>query len=311
MRNVAFAIIGGLVAALCFSAFRQGDANGMILFWIASLPLFLVGLGVGIVEAVIAAMVGAAAASWTTGVAGAAGFLAVTALPAAILTLLTLGRFGKSAYQLSAGILAMALGGIGIAGFLIAVLAMRHHPGGLQAAVAEMLDSAFRHMGDGGRNQEQALKSFMPTARLAFWFPGVIATVWMGVTMINGVVAQGLLARFGRNRRSLPGMAAIDLPRWSFLIFAAALALAIWGKGEAAFIGLNVAIISALPLGLGGLAVIHCLAARVASTGMILGLFYATSFLLAWSVPLVVVLGVIEQWVGLKRRIAKPARGEV
>jgi hypothetical protein len=306
MRNVAFAVIGGLIAALFFSAFRAGGLGAIILFWMAQLPLFLPGLGLGIWEALLAGAVGTGAVAWAISPAYAVTFLVVTALPVEAVVILALGRFGRKTPPVSPGVMILVLAGLGLAAFGVAVVAMHQVPGGLEGAIGRMLDAeiaALRRMG-----LVQSSET-VPTAALAAWFPGLVAVSWLSVSAINGILAQGVLARFGQNRWKSPGIASLDLPRWSSLVFLAAVLAASFGKGQVAFIGANVALISALPLSFGGLAVVHSVAARLAMPGMVLFWFYATSLLLGWSVPLVVVLGVIEQWFGLKRRFAtKPDR---
>jgi hypothetical protein len=306
MTNLALSIIGGLVAALFFSAFRAGGMGAIILFWMAQLPLFLTGLSLGIPEALVAAGVGAAATAWTTSPFGALTFFVVTALPVELLVILAVGRFGRKVPPVSPSVLVLVLAGLGLAAFGAAMAALSHVPGGLQGVIGRMLDgevTALRqmHLVDGTQS--------VPTARLALWFPGLLASFWLAMTAVNGVLAQGVLARFGKDRRPSPEMAQLALPRWSSVLFLVALAGAVAGKGDLAFVGTNVALITALPLTFGGLAVVHSAVSRLAAPGMVLFWFYATSLLLGWSVPLVVVLGVIEQWVGLKRRFAsKPAR---
>ena len=47
LRPGLVALVGGVLSALLFLAFQTGTIGGMILFWVAQLPLFLVALSLG------------------------------------------------------------------------------------------------------------------------------------------------------------------------------------------------------------------------------------------------------------------------
>ena len=82
-------------------------------------------------------------------------------------------------------------------------------------------------------------------------------------------------------------------------------------EGEIGFLLVNLAIVQALPFFFSGLAVVHAYAARRAAKVAFLVVFYLVLSFLAWPVVAVIGLGIIEQWAGLRGRIAATAdRGE-
>jgi hypothetical protein len=124
----------------------------------------------------------------------------------------------------------------------------------------------------------------------------------------NATVTQGVLKRTGYSRRPSPAYAALNLPHW----LAGALALAFlvaFIPGAIGGFGRNAALFLSTPFFLLGLAVIHTLSRRAAKPGSVLAAFYiglvVLGVLLGLAVPLlalIAVLGVVEQFMSLRRR---------
>ena len=78
-------------------------------------------------------------------------------------------------------------------------------------------------------------------------------------------------------------------------------------QGQAQFAALNAALVLALPFLFTGLAVVHMFAGLrrgpKAKLAFLVG-FYVFMMLTQWLTLIVVGLGVVEEWVGLRRRIA-------
>jgi hypothetical protein len=70
------------------------------------------------------------------------------------------------------------------------------------------------------------------------------------------------------------------------------------------FVGINVAIALSVPFGLAGLAVLHAAARRLSHPAMALVTFYTLAGLFGWPLLAVAVLGLLESWLGLRRRLA-------
>ena len=119
----------------------------------------------------------------------------------------------------------------------------------------------------------------------------------------NAVLAQGVLARFGASWRQSPDLAGLALPIWVPVALGLAAAATVFG-GAPRFVGINLIIALSVPFGLAGLAVLHVAARRLAHPVMALVFFYAMAALFGWPFLAVAVLGLLESWLGLRRRLA-------
>ena len=94
-----------------------------------------------------------------------------------------------------------------------------------------------------------------------------------------------------------------SLPIWLHGALGIAAAAAVFG-GAARFIGLNMMIALSVAFCLGGLAVLHAAVRRLSHPTMVLVFFYTMAALFGWPFLVVAVLGLLESWLGLRRRLA-------
>lgn len=299
-RALPLAIIGGLVAGLLFCAILTESFGGEILCWMSPLPLFAVGFRLGLRPVGIAALAGTLAV--TSGEPGlGVGFAVFVALPVVALAwpALTI-RDGRLS-----GALVLGLTGIGLAGFLLAVLLASGADGGLQGLVTDKIKEA----ADTAVAEIPGLPALPPKTldQLGFLLTGSAIGVWLGLIAGNGILAQAVLRRFGGGMVATPAMASIGLPRVVSVAFAVSIAAAFAGSGEIAFLGSNIAEILLVPLLFGGLAVIHALLAHHPARQFWLTVFYAVILGFGLTIAVIVILGVIEEWAGLRRRFAVAA----
>ncbi|HEV2678642.1 MAG TPA: DUF2232 domain-containing protein [Aliidongia sp.] len=305
VRSTAFAVAGGLAAALLFVSLAKGNLGGIILMGMTPLPLFLVGLSLGVMPAAIASMVGAAVILAVDMLYGTV-FLADFALPVMIVVPLALWRRRDETKWRPASQLVIGLTVLAAVVFLVSELSLIGQPGGMEGSLRTVIGTLGKEL----RNQDpqigdQAEHMLQSAAR---WLPGVGAAAWIGLIAANGVLAQGALAGFGWARRPAPKVAAIAVPWFALVPLAAAIAAAVLGRGEIAFAGSNLTVILAMPFLFQGLGVIHALAARSSKRAWLLAGVYVAVLIFGWPIPLIVALGVIEQWVGLRRRYAATGR---
>jgi len=343
-RSLLIAAVGGLIAAAMYLAVVAGGLGGMILVYLAPLPVFAVGLGLGTPAVVVAGAVGALAIALIGGPMAAAQFAATIGLPVGFVVRQALRcrpvavdgmpPEGSSAHQdgpahqdglggrvkiavewYPPGGLVSWLCGFALVAFILALPFLAGDHGDIEASVRQFLIDALGALPGSGTGATAG----MADARLAeiatqfaAWLPGLMATFWVLMLAVNGVLAQGVLVRFGRNLRPSPTVAAITVPVVIPVAFAAAVLLGAVDTGEAGVIGRNLALILAVPLFFGGLAVVHALAKRVKARVPILVGIYVALFLLGWPIVVIVALGMIEQWVGLRGRLARstPSSGE-
>ena len=313
------ATAGGATAAAMYLSVLTGTPGGMIMVYLAPLPLFLSGLAFG---PKTGAMASGLSVLLVFGVGGGI-VLPLTFLVFSVLPVLVVGRQALLSRQrpdgdiqwYPPGLLLLALAGLGIAAILAAaVLAQAFGgEGGLKTVVRDLLvDNLTGALGATVTGTPTVPSPGLETAEaIAQVFPGVVAVSWLMMVVTNGLLAQALLARFNRLMRPTLRMTELELPGWA----PPALALTVLGavalEGEIGFLLVNLAIVQALPFFFSGLAVVHAYAARRASKVAILVGFYLVLSFLAWPVVAVIGLGIIEQWAGLRGRIAATAdRGE-
>jgi uncharacterized protein YybS (DUF2232 family) len=310
-RALPLAVIGGLVGGLLFGAVLAGGVGGFILCWMAPLPLFLVGLRLGPRAAVIAGLTGTIALTVVEPALGLS-FALLIALPVIGLAALAV----IAARDRAAGLLVTALAIMGLAGFGIAYASATGQEGGLRGASIATIRDALQTAKDLVEEMAPDVVEIpdQPDTvieRAGEQLPGMVAAIWMVVLAGNGILAEGALAGFGGGLVPAPSMAGITVPRAISIVLGASLAAALLAKGEIAFIGTSLAEIVSVPLVFGGLGVVHAALARHKSRTMLLTVFYALILGLGFTIILVVILGVIEQWVGLRRRFAgAPRQGE-
>ncbi|HYG85182.1 MAG TPA: DUF2232 domain-containing protein [Azospirillum sp.] len=298
------ALGGGVVSALLYVSVVFAGVGALILGYLAPLPLFLVGLWVGTAGTGIAGAAGAVAVLAATGsFMGVLGYVLTGAVPAAFVVRQALRARQTGSGDVEwypPGLLLLGLTGFGVAAFFIAVVLALGEPGGLEGMVRRTLQGMARQFVAPGE---------APPSPEAFWLapalPGLVVVSWLTMTIVNAALAQGLLMRFGRNRRPPMRLAEMELPGWVVLAFAGMVAAAAVLPDGMGFLALNVALVLSLPFGLAGLSVVHAFAQRQSAKVALLVGFYLFLFLFGWPILLLIGLGVIEQWIGLRRRWAR------
>lgn len=298
------ALGGGAVSALLYVSVIFAGVGALILGYLAPLPLFLVGLWLGVAATGIAGAVGAVAVLAATGsILGLLGYVLTAAVPVAFVVRQALLARRTESGDLEwypPGLLLLGLTGFGIAAFFVAVVLALGEPGGLEGMVRRTLQGMARQLVVPGASSPPPEAVWLAPA-----LPGVVVVSWLIMTIVNGALAQGLLMRFGRNRRPPMRLAEMELPGWVVLAFAGAVAAAAMLPDGMDFLALNVALVLSLPFGLAGLSVVHAFANRQSAKVALLVGFYLFLFLFGWPILLLIGLGVIEQWIGLRRRWAR------
>ncbi|SMH59369.1 DUF2232 domain-containing protein [Azospirillum agricola] len=302
---------GGLVSAFFYLSVTFGGFGTLILGYLAPLPLFLAGLWLGTSAVLLAGLVGAAAV-----MAGTSGstlvslaYLVTGAAPAILVvrqSLLARTSGDGTLEWYPPGRVLMGLVGMGVAAILAAVILTFDQPGGLEGVVrrtlARVAEPLFRAQGQTAPDPEEIW--------MAAALPGLVAISWVTMTIVNAALAQGALMRFGRNKRPPMRLAELELPRWLVPAFLAAVLGASVLPDSFGFLAVNLALILAVPFAFAGLSVVHVVArSRSARTPILVG-FYLVLFLFGWPILLLVGLGMIEQWIGLRRRFTRAAPGQ-
>ncbi len=310
-RSLIFGSLAGIASAVLVLTAASGPL-GILLGYLAPLPLFFAGLTHGVTAVGIAGVVGTLVSAVNGMLAGGV-YLVTFAAPVAVVVRQAL--LARPATEASVGAdvsdglewypvgrLVLWLAGWSLGLFGIALLLTADREGGLPEMLQPLLTqflSAMQQDAGQGADLEAMAK------RLAMLMPAVFCVSWLVMMTINGTLAQGMAVLLKQSRRPTPLYRSFTLSRSLAVALVAAIVAAAVLPGDVAFIGGTVAAILAFPFFLQGLAVVHGLAARASLPGLVLAAFYAALVVAGALVGiLVVILGFIEEWAGFRRRFA-------
>jgi hypothetical protein len=300
LAMAAIAAACGAASACLYLALMLASPGAMILVYLTQLPLFLAGLWLGVAAAAIAGVSAAVVLLAASDVLAAAIFVALNAVPVVVLVrqALLARRDADGALRwYPPGHLTVWVAALGILGIAAALLLLGG-PDGLQATLRDVIARALDTL------TERSLPDRDRVAQtIASVIPGIAAASWMVMAVINGALAQGVLARFGVAWRPSPDLAALGLPRWlTAALGVAALATLLGGTWR--FLGVNLIIALSVPFCLGGLAVLHAAVRRLPHPAIALVAFYTLAGMFGWPLLAAMLLGLFEAWLGLRRRLA-------
>ncbi len=302
-KGTVLALLAGLASALPFLVTLVAP-GGLLFVLLAPLPLFLAGLSMGTGAAAIAGATVTVVMGLLGGFVTATGCLFTLAAPVVILVrqaLLSRPAPDGGTEWYPPGLLIVWLTGIGVA--LLPFSALMLSGGeGLQAAMETEIARTLAQVLPAA-SQSEIARVASSTAPVAF---GIGLGGWLMLLAINGILAQGVLARYGRALRSAPDIADLVLPGWLPLALAGAALVAFFGAGDLGFLSLSLALVLALPFLFAGLAVVHAVCRRAKARVALLAVFYIVLVLFSWPALLVVGLGLIDQWAGFRRRLRAP-----
>lgn len=313
--GIVLGSLAGLASAVLVLTAASGPL-GIMLGYLAPLPLFFAGLTYGVPAVVIAGAVGSLVNAVNGMLAGGV-YLVTFAVPVVLVVRQALlarpaaeaGPAPQFGAEVSGdlewypvGRLVVLLTGWSLGLFALALLLTADREGGLagllQPLIQQFLTAMPQAAAQGGDPAAVA-------AQLAKIMPAVFCVSWLVMMTINGTLAQGLATLLKQNRRPAPQYRALTLPRFLAISLAGAAAAALLLPGDMAYYGATVAAVVAFPYFLQGLAVVHGMAARASIPGVILAAFYAALVVAGALVGvLVVILGFIEEWAGFRRRLA-------
>ncbi len=301
-QTLGLAILAGVVSAGLFLCLLTG-VPGMVLFaYFVQLPLMFAGLAMGLTASAVA-IVGALLINGViAGAVATAIYGLVQALPALIVVRQALlsRQQGKAVEWYPPGLLLAQLTCLAALGIGLVFLMLLDHPGGLQGAIEDFLTEALA--GLGAIEVETTTKPEL--GAWIFLFPGLMATSWLVMIVLNAVLAQALAARLGWNRRPSPDLSTLELPNWLWPALGAAGLVALFGDQGWGFLGRSLLIVFVVPYIFLGLAVIHTLVRRWSHPSWLLAAIYVALVLLGWPILAVLLLGFVEDWAHLRRRLA-------
>lgn len=307
-KTLVIAVLAGAASGVLFIAPMSGSLLGMLLINFTHLPLFLVGLGLGTAAAGVAAATGSVIVGVAAGLGPVVSFAVAFAVPVVLaarqaLQWRTLADGSIEWYP--PGRVLTLLVCYGALTFGIMYLAMAGRGEGLVAVVREMLAETFALLAPELGDE----KRMAAADQWASLLPAALVMSWLFTIAINAALAQGVLARMGRNSRPSLDLSRIELPLGFAFALVASGALWFFAEGDAGFLGQTLTIVVAAPYLFVGLAVVHRVSRGWPGRPFGLTMFYLVLlFLLGLpGLALVAVLGLAEQLFGLRRRFAGPA----
>jgi hypothetical protein len=308
-KTALLALGSGGLSGVAVVAALSGSPLGVVLVYLAPLPLLVVGLGFGSSAFGFAAAAGLAVALALGGFAVAGLYGGMHVIPSWLIV--------QQALRPNAG----SPGGYRTIGHILAVLALLiafvvmttafANPGedSIETLVRDMLTTVAQIAAPALSEAERTRL----VEQLAPLFLGFSAVAWLGMLVVNAGLAQGLLTWRGKARRPTPQWSQIRLPGWFDYVLVATAVIAIAADGNIGYSAHNMVIILLAPYFLVGLAVVHAWARHTTTPGLVLTAFYVLLLLFfLFAAAVVAALGIAEQWVGVRHRLAgrPPAKSE-
>ena len=306
-KQTLIAVAAGLASAVVFALVLTGAPAAVMVAYFAQLPILLIGLSLGLGHGLVAAGSALVAVMIAGGGVATAGlYFVVHALPTVGIvrqSLLCKTGAGQRTIWYPPGQLLAGLTGYAAAMFLLAVMFFSGRDGGLMGVLTPVIEAQLNQLVP---TMEAAKRENL----ISLWraiFPGTVASSWLVMVVINGVLAQHLLVRSGKNLRPTPTYMDLAVAKW--LTVAIAIAAVTWLVGGETFsyVGQTLTIIFGFPFVLQGLAVVHTVFKSFSWHGFALLAFYAIFLFTGWLVLLVAILGFVEPWSKIRDRI-RPAQ---
>ncbi|MCF8468497.1 MAG: YybS family protein [Sneathiella sp.] len=311
VKELVIAVALGILNILLLSVSIVGNTGGAsygtafqtLAMWTLSLvPLFVSGLGFGVRSAVISVLSSALVASILLSPVFAATYAVISGVPVILLVrqaLLWRETDGQR-YWYPTEYLMIWWAGISVALTGVA-MGLLHWDEALRQGLVDGFDQMLAQL-----TEMRGAAPALTGEEFVSLMPQFLGPMWGLFILLSGSLAQGLLVRFNRNIRPSPELTKMELPNWLALVFIGATALSVIVGGAWPVVG---AIVITLETAffLQGMAVIHVVTHRWNNRPLILGAVYVViilTFFTLWLVLVITILGLLENWIGFRRRFA-------
>ncbi|MZR30967.1 DUF2232 domain-containing protein [Sneathiella litorea] len=283
-----------------------GTALQTLIFWILSLvPLFVSGLGFGLRSALISILTSVLVAAIAINSSFALAYAVISGVPVILLVrqaLLWRENDGVR-YWYPTDYLLMWWAGVCI-GLTLLAMGLLSWDDAMRQGLIDGFDQMLTQV-----TEMQGVAPALTGAEFVALLPQFLGPMWGVFVLLSGCLAQGLVVRFNKNIRPTPELTKMALPKWLALAFIGATVLNILLDVTVPLLGAFVITLEILFF-LQGMAVIHVVSHRWNGRSFILGAIYVATVMMLWLALLIAILGLMENWVGFRRRFAVPPRQE-
>lgn len=307
--TIIIGFVAGAAGAVLFAAAGTGSVLSFALFYIATLPLFIVGLGWGWLASAAAIVSGTLATGMLGGQTAAIMFLIAFALPSGWLCHLSLlyqdggdGNAADAREWYPVGLLLCWVAAIGAGLTMSSILFFGGTVEGFSTFVHEVFGPMLMRIEETGARQapdQQAIDNFLDL--LVQLLPIMLVSSWMTVTFANLYGGGKIAMLSGRLARPWPNLWQIELPaRFSMVPIGAFLVSFLGGWiGLAGTIVMTAAILAYV---IQGFSVLHSISRGFAARVFILMLAYGSVIVLAFPALLLAALGLAETVFNLRAK---------
>jgi len=301
----------GLVAALLFSVVITGSPLAVFLYSAAPLPIFIAALGWNHRAGLVAIAAGAAAIAVTLTVTAGIAFAIITALPAwwiGYLALLARGDGTGHVEWYPLGHLMVWIAAtaalVTVGSALIMTTDYETYRAATQTMVEIVLNDAIRRrmidlpLGTSLETVARIMARWVPLGIGAWFVISILANLWLAAKAVS---------MSSRLPRPWPFIPAMTLPRQALLLLILACAAALVGDGFVSVAGMALAGALLAAFMFSGLALLHDLSREKPwRTPMLVSVYVALVLMQAILTPLLVLAGLLDSLVGLRKRAGPP-----
>ena len=309
VKNIAISAALGLASALflILSMLGAEGASGqvnalqaMALMTLSIIPLFVSGLGLGLMGGIISVTAGTVVSATVIAPLFSLTYVLTCGLPVLALirqALLWREENGKiSWYPVSNLMVTWVVVSILLSSMAVFLLYLDPE---LKSNLITQFEQIIPKLQEQGGEMFKAVTA----ERIVWLLPQFFGPFWGIILLLGGSLAQGVLVRFKMNNRPSPEFQALRLPTWLATTAIAVYTYSIFFSWGDAILG---AVILTLVIAffLQGMAVIHKVSKSWKYRSFTLTAVYLSLILIFWLVFVVVLLGLVDSWVGFRERTA-------
>jgi len=287
---------GGLVTAALYLSVLAGPAF-FLLQYLTQLPLLCVGLAYGLFSLIAASLISilfTIVADPGLTIVFVLGYIGPVLFIVHRVSLRRKLPTGEEEWYPAGRILA-GLTTYVLVIFVFALAWFSGREGGLPGLIERSLLEVLGAMGHNLPHVSEAtLRAYL------FVVPGLLGMSWLIMVVVNGALAQGLMAGFHGIRRPRLVLGDVTLPNWLACLLVPSMVMVTIGNSGIAFFGGAAILVLLTPFLFQGLGVVHLWVGGTKIPGLLLTGFYLAMLLFQWPILLTIGIGLVDQWLDFR-----------